>query len=464
MPKSRIFNIMQYETHPETGDPLLNVETIEKAIAHKTITRWAWVCHDKDVYSENDEMNNPDHVQGDIKPRHFHIVLEMKVLTEIHTIAKWFGISDNFVDIVKGAGAFLDCVEYLTHESEKQQALGKYRYDDAEVNASEGFNFRRELDRRAERKMRYGKDLSAKDQQRYDVLYNGKTLRQCIAEDRLLYMEDIDRLKKLRMEYISTQKPPTTRMNYYISGMGGAGKGLISRAIARSLYPDLVEDEDIFFEVGAKGSTFEGYDGQPVIIWNDRRSFDLLQELGGRGNVFNVFDTHPTRQKQNVKFSAVSLCNAVNIVNSVEPYTDFLNGLAGEYKSKDGTEHKTEDKGQSYRRFPMIIPLHESDFDILLNRGFMENTGAYTEYIEYKNIVGNMQRIREICGPNEELAKRIETQTVKPIVDKHTELLKKSVETTANEDEILQQFSDYGKPDVLKALGFEEITPPFEVF
>ena len=142
---------------------------------------------------------------------------------------------------------------------------------------------------------------------------------------------------------------------------------MICKAIARSLYPNFHDDDDIFFEVGAKGVPFDGYDGQPVIIWNDRRAYDLLQELGGRGNVFTVFDTHPSRTKQNVKYSSVNLCNAVNIVNSVQEYKEFLDGLAGEYEEKSGRVQKAEDKGQSYRRFPFIVPLHEEDFDLLVD-------------------------------------------------------------------------------------------------
>ena len=37
------------------------------------------------------------------------------------------------VDIPKGRGAFLDCVQYLTHSSEKCQEEGKALYPDSEV-------------------------------------------------------------------------------------------------------------------------------------------------------------------------------------------------------------------------------------------------------------------------------------------------------------------------------------------
>lgn len=443
MAKSRIFNIMQYASHPDTGETLLTEETIKKALSHKTINRYAWIAHDSDVYSEADEMNDPEHIQGVKKPLHYHIVIEMIPLTEIHTIAKWFGIPDNFVNFAKGAGAFLDCVEYLTHEDDKQQDYGKILYPDERVTAN--FDFRTELKKRAERKAKYGKDLNDRDRQRYEVLYCGKTLSQCIKDDKLLYMQDLTYLRTCRSDYLNRQKPPSTRVNYYVFGNGGTGKGLISRAIARSLYPDLNDDNDIFFEVGAKGSTFESYDGQPVIIWNDRRSLELLMELNGRGNVFNVFDIHPTSQKQNVKFSFVTLCNAVNIVNSVEPYEDFLDGLAGEYIGKDGYQHVVEDKTQSYRRFPFVIHLHKNNFIVRANQGIFCNNGKYLDYIEYPPIIGNMQSISEICSPNIELTRKIESQTVEFIVNLHKKLLSSLERKQLEEQDIMLSFSSYGK-------------------
>lgn len=442
--KSRIFNIMQYENHPETGEPLLSEDKIKIALAHKTIKRWAYAKHDRDVFSALDEEQDEKHIKGNKKPPHWHIVIEMgSNQVEIGVIAKWLGIKENYVNVARGHGAFLDCVRYLTHEDSKQRELGKERYDDSEIKAN--FDFREELNKRDENKMKYGKDLNEKEQMRYDVLYGGMTLRQCIARDKLLYMDDMEKLKKFRLEYIATQKPPKTRMNFYVQGRGGVGKGLICRAIARSLFAGYEEDEEIFFEVGAKGSAFEGYDGQPVIIWNDRRAIDLLQELNGRGNVFNVFDTHPTKQKQNIKYGSINLCNSVNIVNSVQPYEEFLDGLAGEYKDKEGNLQEVEDKGQSYRRFPFMILLHEKDFDLMLNRGFIENTSNFEEYIEYKGFVGNMQMIAERCGSNEKLARELQAKAVKPITDKHNEIMKKIEHNEASDEEaIRREFADLG--------------------
>lgn len=444
--KARIFNIMQYERHPETGEKLLEENTIKKALEHKTIKQWAYIVHDKDKYTEEEEAKGLTYGKkaGDEKGKHFHIACRCDCAVDTAIIAKWFNIPENFVDVPKGRGAFLDCVEYLTHESEKQQAKGKHRYEDEEVKSN--FEWREELDKRAESRLKYGRDLDPKKRMFYDVLYNGKTLEECETEDRILYMENLDRLKKLRLEYLKKLDPPANRINYYVCGEGGIGKGLISRAIARSLFPNIEKDCDLFFNVGDDGVSFDGYDGQPVIIWNDRRAVDLIRELGGRGAVFNVFDTHPTKIRQNIKYGDVNLVNVVNIVNGPDDYIEFLNGLAGDYVDKNGVRHVAENKKQSYRRFPFIIPVHVDDFDMLLNKGFVDDKADYTEYIQYNNIRGNMRRIAERLGNNEKLLREVEARTVKPITDKHKEVMEKlEGEAEESEEDILKEFENYGK-------------------
>lgn len=453
--KARIFEVMQYEKNPQTGEDLhFNESNIEVGLSHKTIKKWQWAKHDKDVHTqaEHDLYKKkygkaPYWNPGDKKPVHYHVDVQCSAPVTIDTIAKWFGVPANMVEVKKGKNAMTECAEYLTHEDEKQQEIGKHRYDDSEIHAS--YDWRKEVDLYKERKIKYGTVLNEKEDYRLRVLLEGMTIRDLIDENPIAYQNDYATLDKFRYKYISERAPmPKTRINYYVCGKGGVGKGLICRALARSLYPKLSHDEDIFFEVGAKGAPFEGYDGQPVIIWNDRRAVDLLNELNGRGNVFNVFDTHPTRQKQNVKYSSVCLTNEVNIVNSVEKYEDFLDGLAGEYTDRDGNLHEVEDKDQSYRRFPFIIPLHEKDFDLLMNKGFYEGTREYEQYIEYKNIRGNMQRIAERCNGNARLTRELEDKTVKPIVDKHHEVVEKIEHgSDKTEDEIREEFKDYGKTE-----------------
>lgn len=462
MPKARIFNVMQYEKHPTTGEELLNEETIKSALTHKSIKRWAYCMHDKDVYSAQDEEDNPEHEEGKEKPRHWHIVMQCGSAVEIGTIAKWLGIAENFIDIPKGRGAgkFLDCVKYLTHEDPKQQIMGKHLYPDKEIKAN--FDFRAELKRRDEDREKYGEDLNPEDKMCYDVMYLGKTLRQCEIDDRVLYMKNFERLAKLRLEYIKSMNPPDIRINYYLYGRAGIGKDLTARALARALFPNLEADDDIFFSIGADNATFEGYDGQPVIIWSDCRSLQLLKILKGRENFFTVFDTHPIKKRQNVKFGSVNLCNVVNIINGQEDYQKFLDSIVQEKDPVTGRWVTMEDKGQSYRRFPFIIPLHDEDFDLLINKGFYENTNLFTEYYRYNGIRGSIQNIVIACGGEKtKEARRLSDNTIKPVVDKYNEVVEKNhhepdAERIKKIDEELAS-REIPKPEIVRSDGSHEM-------
>ena len=70
-------------------------------------------------------------------------------------------------------------------------------------------------------------------------MYCGKTINQVIDEDKIFYMDNYKKVDSARLKYIQQCPPPPMRINYYIEGPGGAGKGLASRAIARLLYPVL---------------------------------------------------------------------------------------------------------------------------------------------------------------------------------------------------------------------------------
>lgn len=112
--KCRVFNISQYEVNPKTGEDLhFNEENIKNCISHKSIKQYGYILHDKDICIKDDEVNG--YTTGEAKPRHWHVVLRCDDAIEISTIAKWLGIPENMIDVPKGRGAFLECIEYLTH-------------------------------------------------------------------------------------------------------------------------------------------------------------------------------------------------------------------------------------------------------------------------------------------------------------------------------------------------------------
>ena len=131
--KACVFNIAQNEYHPNDYDdgnvkqgstPLITQKMIDDGLSRRSIKQYAYIWHDKDVYTKDEEEENPQHVAGQPKARHVQIVLNCPNKVDTSSVAKWIGIPENFIGVPKGRGAFLDCVEYLTHESEKEQEAG----------------------------------------------------------------------------------------------------------------------------------------------------------------------------------------------------------------------------------------------------------------------------------------------------------------------------------------------------
>jgi len=429
--RKRIFNISQYLKHPETNEILITEEKIKLALEEFGECKYAYILHDKDLKEDGTE-----------KPPHFHIVIQFKNPVSLFVVAKRFDILPNYVEFPKGRDAFGDCCEYLTHENERQQEKGKYLYVDEEIKAN--FDFRTLINETVEK--RFNAELRGEMTEKtyyFNRVRNGEmTLNDILKEDINFYYDHERELKYFRSVYLQeVAEMPAVRLNFYIFGQGGAGKDVMSRALARSLYPEIEDDSKIFYIVGNDNVLFDGYDGQPVLIWSDFRAEELLKTFGyKRGIIFKIFDTHPTKFNLNVKYGKISLINKYNIVNSVQNYRAFLNGLSGEYVDSEERVHYAEDKKQSYRRFPVIFPIRTDDFDILINRGFL-GEGSYEEYNAICEIVGNLKAIEQLKDKDER--KRIQMQTLTIPCSEIKKIEEKSYEEDKNYD-----FENFGKTRV----------------
>ncbi len=427
--RQRTFNIMQYVEHPETGEPLITEDRIKDALSKFGQCRYAYILHDKDKKEDGSE-----------KKPHFHIVIQTQSPVNLIVVAERFDIMPNFIDIPKGRNSFGDCCEYLTHENPKEQEKGKHLYNDSEIRAN--FNFRELIDKtvtiRMNSELRGG--VGSLKTYYFNQVHKGKmTLTDVYNEDMEFYYNYERQLKYFRGVYLEEHaEMPRVRLNFYVYGEGGAGKDVMSRALARSLFPDEMDDDKIFYTVGNDNVLFDGYDGQPVVIWSDFRAEELLKTFNfKRGIIFKIFDTHPTKFNLNVKYGKINLINKYNIVNSVQEYKDFLDGLSGEYVDAMGTEHLSEDKKQSYRRFPVIIPIRTNDFDVLINKGFV-GTGDYFEYNEIKRIQGNLRELVKI--QDNEKRREIEMKTLEIPCNEISKL--DTVEEVEFDE---KKFKNYGK-------------------
>lgn len=88
-----------------------------------------------------------------------------------------------------------------------------------------------------------------------------------------------------------------------------------------------------------------------------------------RGTVWKIFTVHPDKVSVHIKNGETTLINTINIITSVESFNEFINGLAAEYVDSKKQKHKSEDVGQSYRRFPIFIEVTRNNFAMFISQG-----------------------------------------------------------------------------------------------
>ncbi len=348
----------------QQADLLSESLIISVLTSYKSVEKYAYILHNKDKNSDEED-----------KKPHWHIVIQFKNQVYLSDVAKWFNIPNERIRVPKGQNSFIECCQYLTHEKQKEQEAGKFRYDDNEVKTN--FDFRFEVDKYAEKALlKTDKD---KLFYRKKVLLQGLKLSQIPLTD---YAEDWKELQKCRAEYIRNfAELPTYRINFYITGGSGTGKSLSSRALAKTLIDpeNKLKNDEVYFVVGQGASMFSGYDGQPVLIWDDLRAMDLLKQFNNNpGSIFNLFDVIPSSSQQNIKFGSVKLINTINIVNSVQHFDEFVNVIC----FKNVKSEIVEPDKQLYRRFPFFVELSANQkYDFFVNKQFFnENEPNYKAY------------------------------------------------------------------------------------
>jgi REP element-mobilizing transposase RayT len=465
-----VFSVMQYETHADTGAVMVTQAQLESGLSMASIKKYALAWHDLDRFDDEEAQQQKekgrDVTSGDLKPRHVHIVIACDHDYSIRQISDWLMIPSARIRIPReqaekdgrkayaGRGArekaFFDMCQYLTHEGSKQR--GKHQYDRSVVQAN--FDFDGALDDHLiTRAKTGGGSVTAADKLAMQVLGGELTVAQAMESDPLSFSRFAQRIRRMRAEFLAHQPPAPHRINLYLEGPGGIGKDLLAKALARTLVPGDWEPgvRDPFFAVGGDNVTWEGYDGQQVVIIEEARAGTLIKKFG-RTELFQFLSPFPTRQLFNVKNSSTQLLNTVTILTSPDPYEDFLDGLAGEYVDRFGTPHKAENKAQAYRRIPIIIPVREGSFSLLVNKGFVNGTRDFEEYEHYGPIRQDLQQIARRSQGIADGAQRTRTQLalearqVAPIIEQHQRVVAATSTDAEDPDALFAELSGLGQP------------------
>ncbi|MGP5014294.1 hypothetical protein ACTXJX_10805 [Glutamicibacter ardleyensis] len=472
--KSTVFDFMQYREHPDSGVVMLTKEQIDAGFAYfeakGALERRAMIWHDMDRKEVDDGS------QGELKPLHAHWVMQLISVTGVESrvtireVSEAFKIPSARIRIAsdgpnqrKGQNAakltFLDFASYLPHRNPKAAFKYQYAYSRAESN----FDFEAEVEAHVEM-LRSGKrggrgggqqKLTDVDALAMRVQEEGLTLAEARTVDPLAFNRGESRITRARATYLAGLPQPPHRINYYMFGDGGTGKDALARALARALVPgDWIPGErEPFFLVGGDNVTWEGYDGQPVVIIEEARAGNLIKSFG-RKELFAYLNPFPAKQRLNVKNSSVMPVNVITIMTGPDDYATFLDGLAGEYTDRSGEKHHAENKNQSYRRVPIIIPVRENEFDLMVNKGFMDGTGEFREYYAYQGLRQNMRqvltRVKGIADDQRRIETHlaIEAKQVAPISEKHQQIVAATRTENEDPDALLAEFADLGEPVV----------------
>lgn len=220
-----------------TDKDKLPVEIQETCMKYKTIKQWAYILHDKD----------------DTRP-HYHIYLNFGSSScDTAMVAGWFGVSENFIEKVKGRKA--DVLLYLTHGNDTQK--DKHQYSPSEVTAN--FDFEREIE-------------SAKilgDFKKFSYAQQLQYVNTLPLSEKTKAYSQLKRLWELHCQCLTLASDRNLDV-MFLCGRSGTGKTYYAKKLLASLGYD-------FCISSSSNDPFQDYLGQKAIILDDLRdkSFEL---------------------------------------------------------------------------------------------------------------------------------------------------------------------------------------------
>ena len=334
----------------------IDIEKIVKVLdTQKPFKDYAYILHNKDTYTEEDEKKNADHKAGILKKAHYHIAIRLEYGTDTKYIANWLGIKENFINRVKGK--WVDMLKYLTHEN----APTKYQYAEDEVISN--YDWKKEKEKVIKKS-----NSEARKSEIINDIVNG-VIREFNYNDYITideydkYKKSIDNAFKYRTDKIKGGKRNMECV--YITGKSGTGKSTYAKMMCED------KGYSVFVSSGSN-DVLDGYAGQDCIILDDLRPScmglsDLLKMLDN-----NTASTVKSRYK-----NKVLECKLI-IITSVLKIDEFFNGVFKEQK---------EPIVQLKRRCKLHLRFEQDYYYASL---FDDKKGDYSDEFEYVNPVATM--------------------------------------------------------------------------
>lgn len=338
----------------DDGEVLFDMDKLSEILKTKShvINNYAYIIHDKDLYTKADESRNPKHKAGEFKPAHIHLVLKFERSQPQKTkyICKWFNLAENFVSKINGS--FEDAVLYLAHIN----APDKAQYDVKNITAN--FDVQSVI---------ANADSKDKLSSIVDRILSGEIReynKTTEIDTKLLVYPDslrvIENAFKVRAEYLQNTQSERKTTCIYICGQAGAGKTTLAKKIADTHNMD-------YFVSSGSNDVLDGYCQQPCLILDDIRPSAL-----GLSDLLKLLDPHTACSiKSRYKNKYVN-CSLI-ILTSVLKIDEFYHNVF---------EHEDEPINQLKRRCKFYIRM---DYDFIKIREWNDFSMEYGKERVYIN-------------------------------------------------------------------------------
>ena len=324
------------------------IDTIKR---YKTIKKYAFIVHDKDV-NEKGVLESP----------HYHIYLNFgRASVPFDMVAKWFGIETQYVNKVKRTGSLLD---YLTHSNESQKF--KHQYSPSEVTAN--FDFVKE----AEIEREFG------DFTKYSYAKQLAYVHDLPADKQLKYYNELKKRWELEKEYRSL-KPDRDIDVVFIYGKGGVGKTTKAKELLEKMGYDYAISS-------ASNDMFQDYKGQWGIILDDVRDYSMTFE-----DMLKCLDNHTASSVVCRYRNQIFDGKIIVLTSSVPPHFWYKRPVNVRGQTVNVSN---EDLNQFYRRIGCYIEMTEKEI-IVYNDGltaFGKGKGLGQVYVN--DIIGRKTAMR----------------------------------------------------------------------
>ena len=407
-------------------------EQITKGIKDRRAIKYvAYICHDKDTYTKEDEEKNPEHKAGTMKEPHWHIILVFYEgqQQQLKYVAAWFGQQPERVQKIKSRRVE-DAFLYLIH----QNAPDKYQYDPSEVKANFDYiTFIKEnamfLDRGDE--IVSGIDNGIITRENYTQYVN--------IHEYVQYSKQMEKAFSYAEKKVNSVNRELDAI--FICGASGTGKTSLAKYMA--------EQKGYSCFVSSIGQDMlDGYEDEDVIVFNDIR--------GNCGLALNEFiqitdNNTNARGKSRFRNKSLNKCKMI-IVTTIYSMDQLLRELDPKHD---------EDWVQFYRRFKLYIVTYPDHIEV---SQYSAATKSYGDLIKLDNPIKDLIQETLLAAPMtpDELSDYLHIplliDTLPSDEEPYEEIKTEKPPTDVSIEKNIDN-SDVPPPDIVE--GLSDVTLPF---